>query len=58
LLRGNPSDFTGGFSFSAAAMLAPNSARQLLADLMPKIGKGTIRKKPEPKSPPKVYLKF
>jgi hypothetical protein len=35
-----------------------NSARQLLADLMQKIGKGPIRKKPEPKSPPKVYLKF
>jgi hypothetical protein len=35
-----------------------NSARQLLADLMPKIGKGLIRKKPEPKSPPKVYMKF
>ncbi len=35
-----------------------NSARQLLADLMPKIGKGLIRKKPDPKSPPKVYLKF
>jgi len=35
-----------------------NSARQLLADLMPKIGKGLIQKKPEPKSPPKVYMKF
>jgi len=35
-----------------------NSARQLLADLMPKIAKGPIRGKPEPKSPPKVYLKF
>ncbi len=35
-----------------------NSARQLLADLMPKIGKGPIRNRPEPKSPPKVYLKF
>jgi hypothetical protein len=35
-----------------------NSARQLLADLMPKTGKGAIRGKPEPKSPPKVYLKF
>jgi hypothetical protein len=35
-----------------------NSARQLLADLMPKIGKGPIRKNPEPKSPPKVYMKF
>ncbi len=35
-----------------------NSARQLLADLMPRIGKGPIRKKPEPKSPPKVYIKF
>jgi hypothetical protein len=35
-----------------------NSAHQLLADLMPKIGKGLIRKKPEPKFPPKVYLKF
>jgi hypothetical protein len=37
---------------------AYNSARQLLADLMPKTGKGSIRGKPEPKSPPKVYLKF
>ena len=35
-----------------------NSARQLLADLMPKIGKGPIRGKPEPKSPPRVYLMF
>lgn len=35
-----------------------NSARQLLADLMPYAGKGLIRKKPEPVSPPKVYLKF
>ena len=35
-----------------------NSARRLLADLMPKIGKGSIRKKPEAKSPPKVYMKF
>ncbi len=35
-----------------------NSARQLLADLMRKIGKGPIRGKPELKSPPKVYLKF
>jgi hypothetical protein len=35
-----------------------NSARRLLADLLPKIVKGRIRKKPEPKSPPKVYMKF
>jgi hypothetical protein len=35
-----------------------NSARQLLVDLMPTIGKGPSRKKPEPKSPPKVYLRF
>ena len=35
-----------------------NSARQLLADLIPNIGKGLIRKKPEPKSPPKVSMKF
>jgi len=35
-----------------------NSARQLLADLIPKIGKGPIQKKPEPKSPPKVYVKW
>ena len=41
------------------AYLRPyNSARKLLADLMTKIGKGSIRGKPEPKSPPKVYLKF
>jgi hypothetical protein len=35
-----------------------NSARQLLADLMPKIGKALIQKKLEPKSPPKVYMQF
>ena len=35
-----------------------NSARQLLANLMPKIGKRPIRQKPEPKSPPQVYLRF
>ena len=35
-----------------------NSARQLLADLMPKIGKEPIRKTPEPKFPPKIYLRF
>ena len=41
------------------AYLRPyNSARQLLVDLMPNIGKGPIRKKFEPKSPPKVYLRF
>lgn len=35
-----------------------NSARQLLADLMPKSGNGPIREKPEPKFPPKIYVKF
>jgi hypothetical protein len=35
-----------------------NSARRLLADLMPKTGKGPTRKKPEPKFPPKVYMRF
>jgi len=35
-----------------------NSARRLLADLLPKIVKGRTRKKPEPKSPPKVYMRF
>lgn len=35
-----------------------NSARRLLADLMPKIVKGKTRKKPEPKFPPKVYMRF
>jgi hypothetical protein len=35
-----------------------NSARQLLADLIQKTAKRSIRGKPEPKSPPKVYLKF
>ena len=35
-----------------------NSARQLLADLMPRVGKGLIRKKPEPKFPPTICLKF
>ena len=35
-----------------------NSARQLLADLIQKTAKRSIRGKPEPKSPPKVYVKF
>jgi hypothetical protein len=35
-----------------------NSARRLLADLMPKIGKRAIRGKLEPKSPPKVYVRL
>ena len=35
-----------------------NSARRLLAALLPKIVKGRVRKKPEPKSPPKVYMRF
>jgi len=35
-----------------------NSARKLLADLMPKIGKRPIRKKAAPRYPPKVYLKL
>lgn len=41
------------------AFLRPyDSARQLLADLMPRIGKGLIRKKTDPKFPAKVYLRF
>ena len=35
-----------------------HSARRLLADLLPKIVKGRIRKKSIPKSPPKVYMRF
>lgn len=35
-----------------------NSARRMLADLLPTIGKGRGRKKPMAKSPPKVYMKF
>lgn len=35
-----------------------NSARRLLADLLPKIVNGRARKKPVPKSPPKVYMRF
>ena len=35
-----------------------NSARQLLADLIPKIGKRPTVARPEPKSSRKVYLKF
>ena len=35
-----------------------SSARQLLADLRPTIGKGPFRRKPNLKSPSKVYLKF
>ncbi len=41
------------------AYLRPyNSARQLLADLIPRIGKKSTQRKPEPKSPPKVYMKW
>lgn len=41
------------------AYLRPyNSARQLLVDLMPNIGKVQFLKKPVSKSPPKVYLRF
>lgn len=41
------------------AYLRPyNSARQLLADLVPKMGKRSTQRKPEPKSPPKVYVKW
>jgi hypothetical protein len=35
-----------------------NSARRLLADLVPKLGKRAIRGTPEPKAPPKVYVRF
>ena len=35
-----------------------NSARRLLADLITNIGKRPIRKKPEPKFPPRIYVKF
>jgi hypothetical protein len=41
------------------AYLRPyNSARKLLADLVPKMGKRSTQRKPEPKSPPKVYVKW
>jgi hypothetical protein len=40
------------------AYLRPyDSARQLLADLVPKMGKRSTLKKPGPKSPTNVYLK-
>ena len=35
-----------------------NSARELLADLKPRIGKRPIRGKPDLRSLPKVYVKF
>jgi len=41
------------------AYLRPyNSARQLLADLVPKMDKRSTQRKPEPKSAPKVYVKW
>lgn len=41
------------------AYLRPyRSARQLLADMAPKMGKRSIQRNPEPKPPPKVYLKW
>lgn len=42
-----------------AAYLRPyNSARRLLVDLMSNIGNRPTRRTSEPKSPPKVYLRF
>lgn len=35
-----------------------SSARHLLADLIPKMGKRLSQRKPEPKSPTKVYMKW
>jgi hypothetical protein len=41
------------------AYLRPyTSARQLLADLVPKMDKRTTQKKAEPKHPPKIYLEW
>jgi hypothetical protein len=41
------------------AYLRPyNSARKLLADLVPTMGKDSTGRKREPKSPPKVYMKW
>lgn len=41
------------------AYLRPyKSARQLLADLVPKMDKKSTQRKPEPKSPPKVYVRW
>jgi hypothetical protein len=41
------------------AYLQPyNSARRLLADLIPKFGKRATQRKLEPKSPTKVYMKW
>jgi len=55
-LRARPSDPPPDLE---EAYLRPyNSARQLLADLVPKMGKRSGQRKPEPKSPPKVYMKW
>jgi hypothetical protein len=35
-----------------------SSARRLLADLIPKLDKRLVQRKPEPKSPTKVYMKW
>jgi hypothetical protein len=41
------------------AYLRPyKSARKLLSDLVPKMGKRTTQRKAEPKSPPKVYMEW
>lgn len=43
----------------AEAYLQPyRSARELLADLVPTMGTRSTQRKPEPKSPPKVYVKW
>jgi hypothetical protein len=55
-LRGNLSDPQPDLE---EAYLRPyNSARQLLADLIPRFGKRSTQRKPEPKSPTKVYMKW
>lgn len=55
-LRARPSDPPPDLE---EAYLRPyNCARQLLADLVPKMGQRSGHRKPEPKSPPKVYMKW
>jgi hypothetical protein len=58
LLQASHFDTPPGPDLQAAYLRPYNSARQILADLVPRTNRKSLRRKPEPKSPPKVYLKL
>jgi hypothetical protein len=58
ILKASHFDAPPGPDLQAAYLRPYNSARRILADLVPCTNRKSLRRKPEPKSPPKVYLKL